>query len=226
MLGQTKTVTTTQESWEQLEKALKNRSIIFPTFKSAFLQEGVQSLFRLFPRKLLNNASLNTHFKESDYITNPTEFYWFSHGPSFPFIRIPNQIDFNSSRISYIIEQVNALPPLFEPIEQEIQNWIYYSSAEDALGTLILATPQLSKDTLVHEIGSWNGENLFNLLYHSYLHKKTIAGCIGTDINVLALNIAETTADIMGLSDPFVQFYLANASTPIDLLHLGISYQK
>lgn len=226
VFGQAVMETTTPGAWQQLHAVLKSRSIEFPPFQGYISEDDILTLFRLFPRKLLKGDACTVDFDVSEYVTTPTDLLWFYQRFSFPFTRHQEKIDFDPSRIAYILKQTETPSSLAEPVEQEIQDWIYHSSTEDALGALLLATAHLDRDTIVHEIGTWNGENLFNILYHSYLQKRVIAGCVGTDINIPALNIAEASASILGLAEPLVQFHLANAVKPASLSSLGISYTK
>jgi hypothetical protein len=59
----------------------------------------------------------------------------------------------------------------------------------------LLATPYLHDRTLLHEVGCWNGETLFNLYHYARLQGKTINACLGTDIHTAALNIAQATSN-------------------------------
>ena len=91
---------------------------------------------------------------------------------------------------------------------------------------MLLTTAYLDENTLIHEMGCWNGENLVRLLYYSYLQGKTPISCIGTDINNTALNFSESIFRYLGNSSPHVQFHLANAQHSLDFKSLDLIYTK
>ncbi|KAF3361394.1 hypothetical protein PHSC3_002024 [Chlamydiales bacterium STE3] len=43
---------------------------------------------------------------------------------------------------------------------------------KDAAAAALLAALYLDNDTLLYEIGCWNGQNLFNLSFYTFLQEK------------------------------------------------------
>ena len=175
------------------------------------------------------DEGVHSSYHAKDYILTPTEFYWVLVPPSVAFTRDVSRPLLSEKCVSSIFDQAEISYPSFEQRaknERQAFDQTVFSSEEDALAAILLSTAYFDEDTLVHEMGSWNGENLIRLLYYSHLQGKTPIGCIGTDINDTALNFAESTIAHLGISSSLVQFHLANVQHPLDFTSLNLSYTK
>ena len=216
-----------EDSWEQLTEQLRNHGETLPPFDPQNTEENIFNLFR-FPRPLLSIRGLN-FASQQDYITTVTELYWTLAFPNIAFTRAPSAPLISREHLASIAERVGTPAPSWSDrpqLEQETLDRTVFSSEEDALAAILLATPHIHEKTLIHELGCWSGENLVRLLYYTHLQGKTPFAFMGTDIHEIALNIGESTLNYLGIHRPQVQLHLANACHPLDFTLLNISYTQ
>lgn len=178
---------------------------------------------------LLINQNV-AHIEQS--LQTPEFKFWFLNPPSVPFTSVNENVkdrEILSSR-RYIVEQlgpaITTLQPLAsaKPQDQEVMERLLSNSEEDAFSMYLMLLPYLNSDTIVHEIGTWNGQNLLNIAMYAHLKGRTVAGCIGTDINPVALNFAKSMAKGLGLDEHYIKFRWAHGIMPLDMNHFGIAY--
>lgn len=200
-----------------------------PSLNNNFLSpEGVGAFFALIQRNLIKNSILQDAKRINDFIFTPTDYYWSLHPSTIPFARLPEKVDNNLTKLNYIVEQLDNqtltdLTSSITKVDQELMNILLSSSEEDAVASFFLAFPFMSNDSVIHDIGCWNGQNLINLLYYGHFRGSCCFKALGTDINNTVLNIAEATCETIGINSSDIQFHLSNALDHIDLEQLGFS---
>lgn len=165
-------------------------------------------------------------------LQTPEFKFWFLNPPSVPFTRVNENVGDREtlSRRRYIVEQLGPAITALQPLasansqDQELMERLLSNSEEDAFSMYLMLLPYLNPDTIVHEIGTWNGQNLLNIAMYAHLKGRAVAGCIGTDINPVALNFAKSMAKGLGLDERYIKFKWAHGIMPLDINNLGIAH--
>ncbi|MGE0630794.1 MAG: hypothetical protein AB7O96_00170 [Pseudobdellovibrionaceae bacterium] len=217
-----------QNDWKSLQSVFsKKYSVELPPFSEKSPESMLWGMIHQMTPLLVQDSRTLEKYAPEAYIRSGTDLYWSQYPPSIPLTRRVEQLSFSTSKIQYILDQFEEKlpkPQLTSHSDQEAVNYAMYSGEEDALAAHLLALRYLSSQTMIHEIGCWNGSNLINFLHLARLHNQKPSSCIGTDINHPALNFAHLTSQMLGLSNP--QFYCAHALTPIDPSKLGFEGNK
>ena len=217
-----------QKDWKSLQSVFSQKySVELPPFSEKSSESMLWGMIHQMTPPLDQDSRALENYGPETYIRNGTDLYWSQYPPSVPLTRKVEHLSFSASRIQHILDQFEGKlpkPQLTSNSDQEALNYTMHSGEEDALAAHLLALRYLTSQTMVHEIGCWNGSNLINFLQLARLHNLKPSGCIGTDINHPALNFAHLTSQMLGLSNP--QFYCAHALTPIDPSKPGFEGNK
>ncbi|MCE5319053.1 MAG: hypothetical protein LLG04_17035 [Parachlamydia sp.] len=207
------------EDFNALKKTIESRGAAISGFNEKAVDVIVSDLLMLFEKKP-PPFPIQTEIA----VQTPTERYWSVVAPGFPFIDHP--AEGTPSRLAYILKQSAMGKFLSTKAEQDFEKSIYLDSTEDGLAGNLLSIPLLDDATIVHEVGCWSGEALFNLTHLAHLHGKAVAGFVGTDIHSSTLSLAESVANLPAFRPFSMHFHIANCLYPIDLSPLGISFKK
>lgn len=207
------------EDFNILKKTIESHGVKIAGFNEKSLDAITSDLLVLFEKKQ-PPFSIQTETA----IQTPTERYWSVVEPGFPFIDHPDEG--TPSRLSYILNQCSKEKFLLNKAEQDFEKSVHLHSTEDGLAGSLLSIPLLDEETIVHEVGCWSGEALFNLAHLARLHGKVAAGFVGTDIHSSTLSLAESVAKLPAFRSFTMHFHIANCLYPIDLSALGISFKK
>jgi hypothetical protein len=139
-----------------------------------------------------------TEYSPPDFIRTCSELVWSTQKPSIP-------LAFEGSPQNHTVSVSGKLKD--DPVIQHL----FDAAPEDAVGAWTMAIPFIDGKTYIYEYGCWNGGNLLGLLFFGLENGIHPGACMGTDINIGALNIAETLARTFSLHPPLVQFHLSNA---------------
>lgn len=228
-MGMKRTPGDIQSKWETLQNVIKenfNGHFNLPSYNSENPYENAKSLHEISSPPCLQNRE--------ELIRTTTDTYWMYQLASIPFARRNENIEtINAlSKYRYIFDQLPSSLQKLSPLkserstDQELMDILLSGEEEDAVAIYPLLLPELEATTAIHEIGCWNGQNLINMAFYANLKGRALSGCLGTDINITALNLGTSVRDLLGLPEDRFKLCLANAHIPIDMKKLGIPYKK
>lgn len=228
-LNVTNLAPTVSENW----KLLKRRGgDLFPDFDKDDLSTNLRALHEWHDRPLIKGTRILLQPSQSEYISTPNEAYWsMPSNVGVPFSSAPETVSTDLSLIQDIADQFDDPQALIRrsvKLDSEEKKVQAYSllGQRDAAAAILLAIPYIAENTFLHEVGCWNGQNLLNLLFHASTYGKSPKYCLGTDINAVALGMAESVSDLFSLRPPLVQFHLANVLYPTDASVLRLTFQN
>ncbi|NGX43835.1 MAG: hypothetical protein K940chlam7_02140 [Chlamydiae bacterium] len=204
-LGKPIAMSELQQSWETL---VSDSSLNLSSLAKYNANDPYENFLEIFTRRVrpLLKERLLTEYSSADFIRTGTELVWSTQKPLIP--------------LSFDGHPQNHTIPIPEKLQENpLIQFLFNATQEDAVGAWTLATPLIDEKTLIHEYGCWNGENLLGLLFFGFESGVHPGCCIGTDINIGALNVAETISEVFSLRAPMVQFHLSNAlcSNTVDI---------
>lgn len=194
--------------------------------------ENTQNLFSISYPLLISKGQPVRRFGLQDYVSTISEFQWALSQVSYPFTRLEEPVPQDYSSIQDLLDQCphpHVVPQQGErssPTSEAAQKDALLSGERDASAAILLTTPYINEGTFVHEIGCWNGQNLINLLFYNVLHGRVPKYCLGTNINSLALSMAESTASLFKIDGSLMNFCLANALEPFDPSFLNLGFHS
>lgn len=225
--------TSIEEQWAQLQKYLATYySLSLAPINKESVHKNTQILFNIFRKPLIKEGRVISTYSSSDYISSFSDYMWGNTEVGIPFTRSHEKLKTDFTAIQDILDQCPnkaALPENCEDpnaIEHKIQICSLLNDERDATAATLLATPHIDEQTLLHEIGCWNGQNLINLLFYASLKGKYPKYCLGTDINSVAVSMAGSSSSLFKFEAPFVQYYLANALDSFNSDNLQLDYKK
>jgi hypothetical protein len=225
-LGLDRPAMSAEEKWKLLQHILKQNSFDLPDYDSSNLYQSLHFLYRLF-------ADPQIFHDKRLLLQTAGDYYWSAHPLSVPFTH--NRLENSTSILSsyqYIMDQLSPELQQLSPCQatssqhQEMMDKLLSNMEEDAFAMHLLLLSSLQADTVIHELGCWNGQNLINLAFYTHLKGRSLAGCVGTDINLLAIKAAQTFSEVLGLKTETFKFGLAHALVPLDVRNLLFPYKK
>ena len=189
-----------------------------PDFNTSNVFENVRELFQLLPIEGFDSHSERSY--ERLGFRNLTDQNWAQTPPTLPFTISEKALRGNESKLP------NSILAKIPEGKREIFSRIISPKLElDAIGAIAMTIPLLDNQTLLHEQGCWNGNNLLHLVLFAHLCQKFPSYTIGTDINCPALNMARFAAEEVGLNSA-ISFYFAHALDQLNFRTIGLSFEK
>ena len=174
----------TEELWDRVaHHAIKHGTEIGP-FTPSDPHTNILTLSRIFSRERVTNTGVEKGDNPENYISTPNELYWMLSNPGAPFIRGSRKELMSAGHMASLAKEAK--------IPMGLSSLSTMGAAEeDALAAMLMALPHLGPEVLLHEIGCWTGENLARTLRLADSTDNLPAAAVGTDINLMALNMAE-----------------------------------